>query len=73
MEAGQVLPNGATVVDRNYRRGQITYLCYLEGNLHPWVTWQAREDAPGETFWGHYFKSKSDALEDFKTRIYPYA
>ena len=70
MKAGQILPNGAKVVDMNYRRGAITYLAYWEGNHMPWVTWKAREDSPGATFWGHYFNNEDEAKANFKLRIY---
>lgn len=70
MKAGQILPNGARVVDMNYRLGTITYLCYWEGNHMPWVTWKANETSPDATYWGHYFNNEEDALENFRKRIY---
>jgi hypothetical protein len=42
--------------------------CYLPDNsVTPFVTWQ-RNIEDGSTYWGHYFKTESEARADFAAR-----
>ena len=45
-------------------------LCYLPGNLQPWVTW-AHNSNINETYWGHYFDKQDGhlAVQDFLNRL----
>ena len=71
MKQKEILPNGAAVVDKAFRNGAWTYLCYWEGQYMPWVTWQATDFAPKATFCGHYFIEEANAREDFNKRVNP--
>lgn len=54
-------PDNYTVED-----GTEIVLCYVSGSCQPFVTWQRSPDE--ENYWGHYFDTLHEALEDFKTR-----
>lgn len=41
-------------------------LCIVAGPM-PYATWTANPD--GETFWGHYFRTRQEAEDDFRQRI----
>lgn len=36
-------------------------------SVHPFVTWAVDEN--GDAYWGHYFKTYDEALEDWKERL----
>lgn len=68
------LRNGAKVIKQRplpFKPGNLTaeiVCCYLPDNhATPFVTWQ-RNIEDGSTYWGHYFKTESEALADFSKR-----
>jgi hypothetical protein len=56
------LKNGAIVLKE---RGRFV-LCKTD-SFQPYVTWEINKD--GATFTGHYFETREDAEDDFRTRI----
>ena len=77
---GQILPNGATVLDISHKstrfgnnRGNKDYyvLCKLddsEEHFYPFVTWWIDPDRPESTSSGNYSQSFSYAMDDFIAR-----
>lgn len=44
-------------------------LCRLwDNDVTPWVTWGMNER--GDTFWGHYARTRDEAMEDFAKRVW---
>lgn len=62
------LPNGGIIVAQK----QVAYehavvVCRLPHNeLTPYVTWAVGRD--GDAYWGHYFKTFDEAIEDWRNR-----
>ena len=49
--------------------GKTIILVYLPWNTcTPFVTWQEGQAGAPTTFWGHYHRTLSAALEDYETR-----
>lgn len=52
-------------------RGTVSFqlvLAYLPRNeITPWATWSRNTD-DGSTYWGHYFDSPDDAIDDYLDR-----
>ena len=63
MKPGDLLTNGATVVDCV---GEHVLADRGEGLDDRWVTWAF--NGQGETCWGHYFSDKTEALADLLKR-----
>jgi len=66
----KTLPNGATILMSSRKpNGSWVWLAYMgKGNVSPYVTWLSGKQAPGHTFWGHYFTTYEKARTDFWTR-----
>lgn len=63
------LPNGAEILKTKKINGEyLIYLCYWQGRLNKYITWQANVASPSETYWGHYFDNEADAQKDFQKR-----
>lgn len=64
------LPNGANIISRWYhaqRDRWIVLACWQKGNSRwEYITW-ATDDC-GNAYWGHYFNTYQQALEDFNKR-----
>lgn len=71
---GDVLPNGATVVESTVAPNKQAYVLAVanrvptEGSPIPqeWITWAV--DEKGDTFYGRYFVVEENAKEDLKKR-----
>lgn len=70
MNIGDVMKNGATVVDVDTSTGGTDrgiVLATWQRNAQPeFITWWVDKD--GDAYWGHYFNSQLEAREDFDTR-----
>lgn len=44
-------------------------LGHSETAVAPYVTWNYRKEAPKHFFWGHYFSSEREAMQDYENRI----
>ena len=63
---GDVMRNGAIVVDSKVASGGGTVvLCRWSGSA-PWVTWIADEEL--HCHWGHYRRTLLEAAQDFERR-----
>lgn len=68
-ETANVLPNGASILDRRKVGNVWVWFCDRGFGYQPYVTWISREDTPGATFTGHYHSRFVKAYEDFSERI----
>lgn len=62
------LPNGATVLAvKQTQYNHATVVCALPHNeVTPYVTWAVDENS--DAYWGHYFKTYDEAMEDWRER-----
>jgi hypothetical protein len=67
-EAEPEIVGGYRVRQRNFVGNQVFVLAHNPGAVQPWVTWQGRQDRPGNFFWGHYYDKRSDASTDLFRR-----
>ncbi len=66
----EILKNGATVIARREstnKKSETDVVLALTASVQPYVTWLC-DPQSAECYWGHYFYSLSEALEDFETR-----
>lgn len=70
MSTTNILKNGAEVINRWYceqRERWIVLACWQRGSVGwEYITW-ATDDC-GNAYWGHYFNTYQQALEDFNKR-----
>lgn len=72
---GDVLPNGATIVECKVSPAKQVYVLatsyriptQAEPNDKEWITWAVDEE--GNTFYGHYTFSEKEARNEFERRI----
>jgi len=63
------LPNRNVIIDVKESGDRVVYLCTIPLNrTTSYVTHLARRDAPGATFWGHYYRTLAEATRDFEER-----
>jgi hypothetical protein len=77
LQHGQVLPNGATVVEAKVSESHLTstgeraengvVLARYGGEYVTWA-YHIEGDRPVDTFWGHYIRDFKEAAEDFDRR-----
>lgn len=64
----KTMKNGAIEVARIQIDDKIAVLADTNGvSGHPWATWRMDED--GNTFWGHYFDTRDEAVKDMLARV----
>lgn len=66
---GQILPNGATVIDIDSKitsYGREYYVLADRG--HEYVTWAIDPNRPDSTSWGHYYKDLEAARDSLYDR-----
>ena len=67
-KAGDRLPNGAIVLDfTSTGKNEGVVLAHWNGDEHKFVTWVV--GPTGDTFWGNYFSSITDAANDYARRV----
>lgn len=64
MQIGDVLHNGATVIEFNDK----AILAKWINNTTPYVTWRYFNDDPRTTSWGRYFTNLEEAARDYQER-----
>lgn len=64
MQIGDVLHNGATVIEFS----DSAILAKWTNEITPYVTWKYFNGDTRSTSWGHYFNNLNDAVKDFEER-----
>lgn len=66
-QTSKTLKNGAIEIARIEIGDTIIVAADTNGMAgNPWATWAM--DAEGNTYWGHYFDSRDEAIEDMRSR-----
>ena len=69
IDKGQILPNGATVIDIDSKitpYGREYYV--LADSGYEFVTWWINPEQPNSTSWGYYFDDLKDARNSLYSR-----
>jgi hypothetical protein len=70
LRAGDILPNGWTVIDAAGDSDHAVVLAINSNNAHPYATWFARlGDYGWVTYWGEYYGDLDTAIADYNDRI----
>ncbi len=65
IERGQILPNGATVIDIDSKITNWGREYYVLADLgHEYVTWAIDPARPESTCWGHYYDKDLEAAQN---------
>lgn len=68
LKRGSLLPNGARVIEA--RAVSIGGYVVLAQWGDEYITWRA--EGEGDCYWGHYFRSVTEAARDYEKRIAGY-